>query len=79
MRLASFEEIGARLGVSEDTVQRDWKRAILKMGWDGIPLGVMRQTVEIVTAAAEPAPVIGCGSVECRRDWIELYGDYFSL
>lgn len=23
--------------------------------------------------------LIGCGSVECRRDWIELNGDHFCM
>ena len=65
-------EVAARLGLSTASVERAWNSGIRKIGWDGIPGWILVYMVDLVSIE----PRSRCASVECRKDWIERYGDF---
>jgi hypothetical protein len=77
--LMPLSQVARRLGLGTRTVQKDWTSIKQKMGWTDIPEQMLRKMAPIIRQAAEPRKLVGCGSVECRQDWIDLYGDYFDL
>lgn len=79
-RLMPIAEVARRTGIPERQVMRAWKDGLRKLGIvEGLPLGYVRIVVDAVRERNEPRALIGCGSVECRRDWIERNGDWFEL
>lgn len=74
--------IARKLGISERTVSTDYNSALAKLkaqpGAFSLLLAWVHACADVDAMAGKQAvdrvaPYIGCGSVECRRDWIALY------
>ena len=75
----SLAEVARRLHLTKRIVNRDWKSIKQKLGWVDIPEQFLDQVAENIQFRLEPPVLIGCGSVECRKDWIEAYGDFYDI
>jgi hypothetical protein len=64
-----LKDIASRLGVSPRTVWSDYQSALEKLrNTPGAFAGML--------AMLAPRPeLLRAGSIECRRDWIELHGE----
>ena len=68
-----FEEMAPRIGVSIATATRIYNRAMSKLrkqpgSFEGLLLCIH-------AVAAREKQGVRCGSVECQREWIELFGE----
>lgn len=71
-KVITLSEIAKALGISERTAHTAYHSALAKLRAQGA-LGALR--VLIRAAAYLRMDVIQCGSVECRPDFIDRYGD----
>ena len=66
----TFEEIAEELDAPYQSVQKSFNKAMKKI--ISHPQGHVFLESAIHLAQARNQSQIGCGSVECRHDWIEL-------
>lgn len=78
-RLMPIAEVAKRIGIPERKVSEAWKSGLQKLGLDGIPTTLLKPIISYWLESKEAKSLIGCGSVECDRHWIDLNGNYFDL